>query len=80
MDTVQKEKMDSIFKQVTDEELVAILVHPSPDPDCLGAAAGFALTGLTPFVMTLAVFVSMRACEQIRTDIAYTNLNVKIFV
>ena len=42
------------------------------------AASGFALSGLIPFAMTLAVFASMRACEQIRTSIAYTNLNVKI--
>jgi len=42
------------------------------------AASGFALSGLVPFAMTLAVFASMRACEQIRTSIAYTNLNVKI--
>jgi transketolase len=42
------------------------------------AAAGLASGGLIPFVMTLAVFASMRACEQIRTSIAYTNSNVKI--
>lgn len=42
------------------------------------AASGFALSGLIPFAMTLAVFASMRACEQLRTSIAYTNLNVKI--
>jgi transketolase len=42
------------------------------------AASGFALEGLIPFAMTLAVFASMRACEQLRTSIAYPNLNVKI--
>lgn len=44
------------------------------------AAAGISTTGLVPFVSTYAVFASMRACEQIRTSIAYPNLNVKIAV
>jgi transketolase len=41
-------------------------------------AAGAATTGLVPFVSTFAVFASMRACEGVRTSIAYPNLNVKI--
>ncbi|MCX5734823.1 MAG: transketolase family protein [candidate division NC10 bacterium] len=44
----------------------------------VGAAAGLALSGLMPFVTTLSVFLSMRALEQVRTDIAYPGLNVKI--
>ena len=43
MEEENKQKMDKIFKQVASEELVAILVHPTPDPDCLGAASGFAV-------------------------------------
>jgi len=43
-------------------------------------AAGLASTGLTPFLSTYSVFSSMRACEQVRTFICYTNLNVKIAV
>lgn len=43
-------------------------------------AAGLASTGLIPFVSTYAVFATMRACEQVRTFICYTNLNVKIAV
>ncbi len=42
------------------------------------AAAGMATTGKIPFVSTYAVFGSMRACEQVRTFIAYPHLNVKI--
>jgi transketolase len=41
-------------------------------------AAGLASTGLIPFVSTYAVFATMRACEQVRTFICHTNLNVKI--
>lgn len=44
----------------------------------VGAAAGLALSGLLPFVTTISVFLSMRALEQVRTDIAYPGLNVKI--
>lgn len=44
------------------------------------AAAGMATTGKTPIVSTYAVFGSMRACEQVRTFIAYPELNVKIMV
>lgn len=41
-------------------------------------AAGLASTGKIVFVGIYAVFASMRACEQIRTFIAYPGLNVKI--
>ena len=41
-------------------------------------AAGLAKAGLTPFVSTFSAFASMRACEFVRTDICYQNLNVKI--
>lgn len=42
-DEVNKNKMDEIFGSISSEEMVAILIHPSPDPDCLGAAPGFAV-------------------------------------
>ena len=43
--------------------------------DC---AAGLATTGLKPIYVTYAVFASMRACEQIRSIVCYSNLNVTI--
>lgn len=43
-----------------------------------GVAAGLATTGKIPFVVTYAVFGSLRMAEQIRQEICYTNLNVKI--
>lgn len=45
-----------------------------------GAAlsAGLATTGKIPFVVTYAVFGSLRMCEMIRQEMCYTNLNVKI--
>lgn len=50
------------------------------EQNSMGFAAGLALVGLTPIVHTFASFGSMRACEQVRTGIAYQNLNVKICV
>jgi len=41
--SIDKEKMDSIFKPLKKSLPVAILVQYSPDPDCIGAAAGFSL-------------------------------------
>ena len=40
-------------------------------------AAGMAASGTVPFVATYAGFLTMRACEQMRTFVAYPNLNVK---
>lgn len=48
------------------------------EQNMFGIAAGMAKTGLLPFVSTMAAFASMRAAEQVRTDICYQNLNVKI--
>lgn len=48
------------------------------EQNLFGIAAGMAKTGLLPFVSTMAAFASMRAAEQVRTDICYQNLNVKI--
>lgn len=48
------------------------------EQNMFGAAAGFASCGHKVFVVTFAVFASMRACEQIRTFICYPNLNVAI--
>ncbi len=48
------------------------------EQNLFGIAAGLAKSGLLPFVSTMATFASMRAAEQVRTDICYQNLNVKI--
>lgn len=41
-------------------------------------AAGLATTRKLPFASTFCMFAGMRACEQVRTSIAYPKLNVKI--
>ncbi|POP33274.1 transketolase [Lactonifactor longoviformis] len=43
-----------------------------------GVSAGLATAGKIPFVVTYAVFGSLRMCEQIRQEICYPKLNVKI--
>jgi transketolase len=48
------------------------------EQNLMGAAAGLAKAGLIPFASTMAVFACLRAGEQVRTDIAYQNLPVKI--
>ena len=41
-------------------------------------AAGLAHEGYIPYAFTMAPFISMRACEQCRTDVAYANLSVRL--
>lgn len=48
------------------------------EQNLMGVAAGMAKCGLIPFVSTFSIFASMRGGEQLRTDICYQNLNVKV--
>lgn len=48
------------------------------EQNMFGIAAGLASAGLVPFVSTFAIFTSMRALDQVHTDICYQNLNVKM--
>jgi len=41
-------------------------------------AAGLAHEGFIPYAFTMAPFMSMRACEQVRTDVAYARLPVRL--
>jgi transketolase len=50
------------------------------EQNMVGIAAGLALGGKLPVVHSFATFISMRACEQVRTTVAYPNLNVKFVV
>jgi transketolase len=45
---------------------------------CVGIAAGLAYDGNIPVVSGMLPFLSMRALEQVRTDVCYPNLPVKI--
>lgn len=48
------------------------------EADMVGVAAGFAMCGFIPMATAYAFLISMRACEQVQTDICYHNLNVKL--
>lgn len=44
----------------------------------VSTAAGIASTGVVPFVATFASFLGLLACEQIRMDVAYCGLPVRL--
>lgn len=48
------------------------------EQNAVACAAGLASCGLTPYFATYAGFITMRACEQVRTFVAYPGLNVKL--
>ena len=48
------------------------------EQNAVDVAAGLASCGFMPFLATYAGFITMRACEQVRTFVAYPGLNVKL--
>ncbi len=48
------------------------------EQNMIGIAAGLATAGKIPFASSFAVFALGRAYDQLRTSVAYNNLNVKI--
>jgi transketolase len=49
------------------------------EQNMIGVAAGLALTGKKVIAYTIASFLSLRGYEQIRNDVCYHNLDVKLF-
>jgi transketolase len=48
------------------------------EQNMVSAAAGMATTGVVPFAATFASFLALLCCEQIRTDVAWQNLPVRL--
>jgi len=48
------------------------------EQNMVSAAAGMASVGLQPYIATFASFLALLCCEQIRTDLAYTGLPVRL--
>ena len=48
------------------------------EQNAMGISAGLANAGLRPFVCGPACFYSLRSAEQIKVDIAYSQMNVKV--
>lgn len=46
------------------------------EQNMISFAAGLAHEGFKAYTFSMAPFISMRACEQVRTDVAYANLDV----
>src|SRR5689334_3864566 len=46
------------------------------EQNMVSVAAGMASTGLRPFVSTFAAYLALLCCEQVRTDLAYTEMPV----
>lgn len=73
-----KESTQSIqFQQAFPERYIEVGVA---EQNMIGIAAGLALAGKMPITHSFACFTSMRACEQVRTTVAYPRLNVKLLV
>lgn len=74
-DSVKVFRADS-FAEAFPERLVELGIC---EQNAVDVAAGLASAGILPFVATYAGFLTMRACEQMRTFVAYPGLNVKFF-
>jgi transketolase len=48
------------------------------EQNMISIAAGMASTGMIPFVSTFASFASLLCAEQLRTDLAYTKMKVRV--
>lgn len=48
------------------------------EQDAVGISAGLASSGLRPFVCGPACFYTLRSAEQVKVDVAYSHMNVKI--
>ncbi len=64
-----------LFKEKHPERFIEVGIA---EADMMGTAAGLATCKKIPFVSTFAAFATGRCYDQIRTSIAYPNLNVKI--
>ena len=65
----------ALFEKAHPERFINVGIA---EQNLMGTAAGMAKAGLIPFASTFAAFASLRAAEQVHTDICYQNLPVKI--
>jgi len=63
------------FKRLFPERFLNLGVA---EQNMIGVASGLSMRGKTVFVYSIVTFATMRCFEQIRDDVAYQNLNVKI--
>ncbi|MDU6340452.1 MAG: transketolase C-terminal domain-containing protein [Clostridium sp.] len=65
----------SKFGEIYPERTVEVGIA---EQNLVGIAAGLASCGKKPYVASPACFLTMRSIEQIKVDVAYSNLNVKL--
>ncbi|MFH1423056.1 MAG: transketolase C-terminal domain-containing protein [Planctomycetota bacterium] len=65
----------SLFKDAFPERFFSIGIA---EQNMAGIASGLSLAGKIPFISTYCVFSAGRAWDQLRTTIAYSELNVKV--
>ncbi len=63
------------FKERFPERFIQVGIA---EQNMMSVAAGLSTVGFIPFVSTIAVFCSRRACDQVTVSVALPNLNVKI--
>lgn len=68
----------SVFEDFIVELPLQYLNAGISEQNMTGVAAGMAMEGKIPLIYSIIPFVTMRNYEQIRNDICYQNLNVKI--
>jgi len=68
----------SILEKFKDKFPKRFLNMGVAEQNMIGVAAGLALSGKTVFVYSIIPFLTMRCFEQIRNDLCYQNLNVKL--
>lgn len=68
----------SVFEKYIEEFPKQFLNMGVAEQNMTGVAAGMSMEGKIPIVYSIVPFVTMRNFEQIRNDICYQNLNVKI--
>jgi transketolase len=73
-DSVGSSKLDA-FKKAFPDRLINVGIA---EQDMVGVAAGLANGGRIAFVSAAACFLTGRALEQIKADVAYSNRNVKL--
>jgi transketolase len=73
-DSVGSSKLDA-FNKAFPERLINVGIA---EQDMVGVAAGLANGGRIPFVSAASCFLTARALEQIKADVAYSNRNVKL--
>lgn len=69
---------NGILRNAMEEYKDRIIDVGIAEQNLIGVAAGYALSGMIPYVCAMAPFLPLRALEHIHTDIAYNDVPVKI--